>query len=352
MAAWRRMLLLFFATMLGAFLAVAAFVMVFDPFGVGPFARRANPVLMDLNQRYMYPQIVRSGRFDSAVIGTSTVRLLNPERLDALLGGRFANLAMNSATAWEQSRIADLFLRHTPEPKSLIVGIDPLWCSPDATSPEQRLTFRRFPETFYDENPWNDWPELLNLTSIEMAWRMALYRLGVMPARYRNDGYEVFTPPENTYDLARAQGHIWGERKDRTITPQSPPANPTPAQRAAWRYPALQWLDALAARMPPGARIIAVVPPTHVANQPQPLSLEAARLAACRAELASIMKRRGGIAVDFGSPSSVTTNDADYWDPLHYRLPVAEKLAAGIAEAWTTRRDAPDGFYRILTGPD
>ena len=351
-AAWRRLLRWFFITLAAGFAAVAAFVMVFDPFGAGPFARSANPVLMDLNQRYMYPQVVRSGRFDSAVIGTSTVRLLNPERLDALLGGRFANLAMNSATAWEQTQLASLFLRHTPSLKALIVGIDPLWCAQDADQPGQRLTFRRFPETFYDENRWNDWPELFNLTAIEIAWRMALYRIGVMPVRYRNDGYEVFTPPENTYDLARAQGHIWEGRQDRSLAPQVPPAVPTSAERASWRFPALAWLDELAAGMPKGSKIIFVAPPTHAANHARPGSMGAARDAACLAEVGTIAAKHGGLALTFRLQSGVTMDDANYWDPLHYRLPVAEKFATAIAQAWETRADAPDGFYRVLTGAD
>ena len=72
---------------------------------------------MDLNQRFMYPQIVRSGRFDAAVFGTSTVRLLDPQRLGAAFGGRFANLGMNAGTPWEQMQLADLFLRHVPRPR-------------------------------------------------------------------------------------------------------------------------------------------------------------------------------------------------------------------------------------------
>ena len=83
----------------------------------------AGPI-MDLNQRFMYPQIVRSRRYDSAVIGTSTVRLLDPRQLDALFGGHFANLAMNAATPWEQTQIAGLFLRETAQPRTLIFGID------------------------------------------------------------------------------------------------------------------------------------------------------------------------------------------------------------------------------------
>lgn len=349
--AWLRWAGGFLLSILGALVAVGAFVSVFDPYGVGPLARTGAPVLMDMNQRYMYPQIVRSGHFDSLVIGTSTIRLVNPTRLDGLLGGHFANLAMNSATAWEQMRIAELFFRHTPQPRALVVGIDPLWCDEGATRPEQRLTFRGFPEKFYDENPWNDWPELLNLKTIEIAWRMALYRTGLMPERYRNDGYEVFTPPESTYDLARAQGHIWAGHAERRIVPLDPRDPIGPAEDAAWQFPALAWLDTLAARIPADGKVIFVFPPTHVATQPQPGSRAEYRLEACKRAAAGIAARHHGLAIDFRIPSPITRDDANYWDPLHYRLPIAETIATAIARAWAGGEPEPDGSDKILAAP-
>jgi hypothetical protein len=348
---WLRLLGAFSLSLAGIIGLVAAFVSVFDPYGVGPLARSGHPVLMDMNQRYMYPQIVRSGRFDSLVVGTSTIRLLDPDRLDHLLGGHFANLAMNSATAWEQTQIARLFFRHTPHPRALMVGIDSLWCDEDATGPQKRLTFRGFPESFYDENPWNDWPELLNLKTIEIAWRMALYRTGLMPERYRNDGYEVFTPPEGTYDLARAQGHIWGGLAERRIVPLEPAEVPEPQEQASWRFPALGWLDELAAHVPADGKVIFVFPPNHVANQPRPGSRLEYRMEACKRAVAEIARRHRGLAIDFRFPSPITRDDANYWDNLHYRLPVAERIATAIADAWSHGGASPDGIDRLLATP-
>src|SRR4051794_9692754 len=81
---WRALLARFAAVLAAAGLGLAAFVCVFDPYGAGPLAGLAPPALMDINQRFMYPQVIRSHAYDSAVIGTSTVRLLNPARLDPL----------------------------------------------------------------------------------------------------------------------------------------------------------------------------------------------------------------------------------------------------------------------------
>ena len=46
------------------------FIVALDPYGARLRAGQPARPLMDLNQRFMYPQIVRSGAFDSAVFGT------------------------------------------------------------------------------------------------------------------------------------------------------------------------------------------------------------------------------------------------------------------------------------------
>ena len=135
---WR----VFAATLCAAAAAVGAvlygFVLLLDPYGL-----RATRPIMDLNQRFMYPQIVRSRRFDAALFGTSTVRLLDPDRLNAVLGVRFANLGLNAGTPWEQMQLADLFLRQVPEPKALVFGLDRNWCEADAD--RKRTHIPRFP---------------------------------------------------------------------------------------------------------------------------------------------------------------------------------------------------------------
>ena len=71
----------FLAGAAGCAALLFAFVAVLDPFGMRVGAGQAARPIMDINQRYMYPQLVRSGRFDAAVLGTSTMRLLDPQTL-------------------------------------------------------------------------------------------------------------------------------------------------------------------------------------------------------------------------------------------------------------------------------
>ncbi|TGD94759.1 hypothetical protein [Methylobacterium nonmethylotrophicum] len=319
-------------------LLVLAFVAALDPYGLRAAPGRAPGPIMDLNQRFMYPQVVRGGAYDSAVFGTSTARLLDPDALGRAFGGHFANLAMNAATPWEQMQLARLFLTRAPA-KSVLFGIDGPWCEADADV--RRLTFRAFPPWLYEATPGtiaflHQW----NLQSVQVAGRVLLHRLGRMPVRIRQDGYEIFTPPDSRYDAARAAAHIHGDAPVPEGAPEADPATP-----------ALAWLDALLGLVPAdGLKLVAFMP-VNVAAQPRPGSPAAAREAACKARVAAIARRHGATLVDFRIPSAVTRDDTNYWDALHYRLPIAGRVVAALRRAVDEGRDDPDGFYRVLAAP-
>jgi hypothetical protein len=340
---WRRFALSFAV----AAFALAAFlyagILALDPYGLRTAPGAAAGPIMDLNQRFMYPQIVRSGRFDSAVFGTSTVRLLDPEKLSAAFGGRFANLGLNAGTPWEQLQLADLFLRTMPEPNALIFGLDLTWCEADAD--ERKLTFRPFPPWLYDDDRLNDFAPLLNLTSLEIAGRLALHRLGAMPARIRSDGYEVFVPDEALYDLERARFHIRQGAEESTRDRRT-----RLSRRAIARlgFPALDWLDETLSRVPRGTAVTLATMPIHVAVQPRPGSRDAAVDRECKARIAALARKHDATVVDFRLPSPVTSEDSNYWDPLHYRVGIADRIMTALREARQTGRDAGDGFYRVL----
>ncbi|UYW29482.1 hypothetical protein OKC48_13555 [Methylorubrum extorquens] len=339
---WRRFVLLFLsvAAVLGA--VCIGFVAALDPYGLRAGPGRAQGPLMDGNQRFMYPQIARSGAYDAAVFGTSTLRLLDPADLGRAFGGRFANLSMNAATPYEQSELARLFLRHE-RPTTLLFGIDPTWCEPDAA--ERRLTFRAFPAWLYGRITLWDALRQVNWQSLGTAFEAALYRLGLVRARLAGNGYAVFTPPEALYDAARAQAHIRSAAAIQAAAEAAPGYRPTPPDAP---MPALGWLDALLAQAPPETRTLLVFPPVHVSQQAAPGSPAAAREAACKAQVTRIGAARGATVVDFRIPSPITTQDTNYWDPLHYRLPIAGRIVAGLKAAQASGRDDPEGTHRVL----
>jgi hypothetical protein len=300
---------------------------------------------MDDNQRFQYPAIIRSGRYDSIVIGTSTARLLAPSALENIFGGRFANLAMNSGTAWEQYRIADLFLKEGPAAHTLVVGLDYVWCLADAET--NKITVRGFPEWMFDDDPWNDLLYLLNSRAVEIAGRRLGYSLGLAHARWPDNGYEVFTPPESRYDPVKAQAKIYGNRPWRIPPRQDPPYVATASERAAWKFPALAWLSEIIARER-WQQVLLVFMPVHVAAQPRAGTEAAAREAECKRKIARIAADAGWPALDFRIPSEITTNDSNYWDGLHYRVAIARRVARGIARGISDADDDPRGDWRHL----
>jgi hypothetical protein len=346
-SAWRGMVRSLGITLAGGIAAVAIAIYLIDPYDVVPFSPPADRPMMDLNQRWLYPGVARSGRFDSLVIGTSTIRLLDPKRLDAAFGGRFANFAMNSATAWEQAQIARVFLHANGPPKTLVIGIDSVWCAPDAD--RQRITFRGFPEWMYDDNRWNDLLHILNSKTLEIAGRMVGYWLGLREPRYRYDGFEVFVPPEETYDLARARTHLYpGGRLD--MPPVEPPVRLSPAVEESLRFPAHDWVDALLGETGGRSRVILAAMPVHVAAQPRSGSEAAAIEEVCLDRLAAIAQRHGALMVDWRYPSALTREDSNYWDPLHYRLPIAERLVDDLRTA-IDGGSSPEGTWRVTARP-
>jgi hypothetical protein len=335
----------FLAVGAGLMAVIWLIILLLDPYGVSPIRLPIARPIMDINQRYMYPQIVRSKGFDSVVIGTSTSRLLDPQQLDKAFGGRFANLAMNAATAWEQAELAKLYLRYQPAPRTVIIGLDQMWCVDDKSF--VKITFRGFPEWMYDDNPWNDLPELLSTKTLEITGRLAAFHLGLMPERIRRDGYEVFTPPESTYDPERARFHIWKDFREPKVTPVVPPVVMKADDADKLQLPALVWLEELLQKSSASALRMLAFMPLHIAAQPVPGSLDAAQIDVCKSRIAAIARNHGVKLADFSIPSEITTKDANYWDPLHYRLPIAGRIVDGLKAAAETGRDAPDGIYKI-----
>jgi hypothetical protein len=329
-----------------ALLMAYIFIVLMNPYGNLPQILFHRHVIMDVNQRFQYPAVLRSGEYDSVVVGTSSARLLDPTRLEAAFGGHFANIAMNDGRAWEQYRLLQLFLRHNSNPKTILFGLDGVWC--DENADVSRITNRGFPEWIYDEDRWSDWLYLLNGKAIETAVRQLGNRLGLLKARIPHNGFEIFVPPDDRYDEVKAQNHIWGGLKH-AIVPVSPPYQPTSEERRAWTFPALRWLKDLLDIIPPQTRVILAFMPAHVVALPVPGSRNAARANTCKEGIVEIGSRRQAYVIDFRFRSPVTQEDTNFWDPLHYRLPIAHRIVEGITNA--TKGLDSDNTWVLMHAP-
>jgi hypothetical protein len=345
---WRRFVAAFLTVFIGGTGGIYLFILLVDPYDVIPFSLPMERRIVSISQRYMYPQIVRSGQFDAVVIGTSTSRLINPEILNGHFGYRFANLSMDAMTAWEQRQVIELFLRDGPRARALLVGLDTVWCSPNAD--KARVTPRGFPEWLYDEFHWNDYLYLLNYATLEIAMRLAGHKLGLYRERVRYDGFGVFVPPDDQYDEKRASELIWPAGAQ-AIVPQVPAVTLSDRERNDLPFPAMAWLDDMLAALPEDSEKLLVFMPVHIAAQPRPGDRAAAIEDECKARVVDIARNRGAVVADWRIHSALTSEDLNYWDNLHYRLPIANRIARDVATSIRAGQDAPDGAYKILFAP-
>jgi len=341
---WRRFVTLFLGTFALSILGATLFILLLDPYDMVPFSLPIERPLVSGSQRFAYPQVMRSKRFDSIIVGSSTARLIDPEQLNGPFAVRFANMAMNASSAWEQWRTFEYFRRHAGAPKVLIIGIDDGWCDPNADRDRIR---HGFPEWLYDDDRWNDYSNLFNSGTLEIAARLIGYYLGLYRARSRYDGFEVFTPPESHYDPARARVGIWVGQPPRPL-PDLPPPPLSDGEKSALKFPALAWLDTMLTELPPSSIKLLAFMPVHVAAQPWPGTREAAVEAECKARIGATGRARGAKVIDWRIASPITTNDANYWDGLHYRLPIAQRIGRELVGAALNNAESPDGSYRLV----
>ena len=307
-----------------------AFAVVIDPWNALPLSPPLPRVPISSNARYSFPALAREARFDSAIFGTSTSRLLQPRQLDPLFGTRFVNLAMNSATAWEQVQLLRVFLRAHPAPKVVMIGLDAAWCAGFV----EKLTPRPFPAWMYGDDRWAGYRDMLTPYAVQEAANQFAVMVGWKRPTYGLDGYTRFVPPDSQYDPARVAAAFarWAV----------PDARPATAQDI-YPLPGLDLLRPALEMMPKTARVILYFPPINVQQQGVPGSRAAAGWAACKAAVIGVARRSGAEVLDFMIRSGLTSSRANYWDPLHYRQAVAAQLAVLLA-----RPEGPD--VRLLLG--
>lgn len=343
----------FWATTVGAAaglgVALYALVLVVDPYDTVFFSPPFDRAPVTTNQRFSFPALARKQGFDSVVIGTSTSRLLDPARLNADFGGSFLNLSMNSGTAYEQSQIFKVFLRHHPRPRTVVFGLDIVWC--EVVETYERFTPRPFPPWMYDDDRWNDLWHLFNLPALEETGRQFAYLTGLRPQKYGKDGYTDFLPPAESYDLERARRHLYDGAPPLVKAPVDAPVDPAPEARAAWPFATHPLMAEMLRALPDDTVKVLMFVPYHHFHQPAPGSRQDAHWAECKRRLTKLAAGfQNSHVVDFMIRSEITLSDRNYWDPLHFDRTVAARLVALMAQA-VESRSGSDGLYRYLT-PD
>jgi hypothetical protein len=149
-AMWKRFLRAFAITGVAALALVIVLVLLVDPLGVSPvglFEPKAGFALKD--RRFLVQQLIRSGQFDSFLLGSSTIHSVDPNWAKAAFGGSFANLSIHGATPHELARVLEAVARSRPRLRTIVLGLDGgRWCG--AKPPETYHPRAVFPESLYD----------------------------------------------------------------------------------------------------------------------------------------------------------------------------------------------------------
>lgn len=329
---WKRFITVFAGTFCGCLAVVAALIALIDPLAISPLRVLSDEIVPLTNRRYIVPSIVRSGRYDSFIVGTSTVHTLDPMEVAKLLPGHYANLALLGSSPYEQSRVVELIARSSHRPGTILWGLDQNWCADNAAS--ARAGPEVLPDWLYDDSGWNDFANVFNWYTLDLVRRKLEQAFRPQAQRVRADGFLHMLPADTAYDADKARKLIYG-----SSAPQKFEAREYEAPHSSSRQTALRpgptvlanALDALPIRM----RVVLVLMPAHAAVLLPAGSEQARALAECKSDIASVVAKREGWLLDAMWANVWTVNDENYWDGLHYRDHLRSELIAAIAGALT-----------------
>lgn len=337
---WRAFVLRLMSVVLGGSIALFLLLVLADPWGTLPFRSPLPRVPADHSQRWAYPELARSARFDAAIIGDSTSRLFNPADLDPAVSATFVNLAIVHSFAYEQLQLLDVFLRAHPAPRALMIGFDRLWC--ERGDDLEHFGYDPLPEWLYRGNALEPLAHLFNIQALETVGRSVRTVLGVAPATYGLNGYQLLDVDFHRFDPALAKRLI----AENLAEPWLPPAHPDPA---TWHYVALDWLRQRTDKLPASTRLLLVFVPRHHLY-PVPGTTGAAMMDECKRRVIALAKTRPGAAVyDLSIPSPMTLDEARWWDAVHMRPEPMAQLSRDLATA--VRGTDSENVKTLFTNP-
>jgi hypothetical protein len=308
---WARWLAVFAATFgLAVALLLAALIAV-DPYDSGRFGYLGLKGVSDINPNTAVASRARDPQFDAAIIGDSTGQLLDPRELSRLTSRRFVQLTVPATGPREQLSVLDFFVRHHAQIGALVIAVDPVWCTRDATLAPPHP----FPFWLYEAGPLEYAVRLFSLRALGRAWRRLQIGLG-QRAPTRADGY---------WDYMTLGVHDF--RPEPTTLDTSPPF----AGNVGDDFPGVARLAAIAAKIP-DVPLVLVAPPVYHTHVPRPGSRLDAEDRACKRALQHIVEGRPrGRFIDYRVDSALTRNAASFRDVIHVSHKGARVMEQEIA---------------------
>jgi hypothetical protein len=323
-AAWRHFLRCLLLVALATYGLIVAALLAFDPYDKGWFQLVPGNGIPRAGQRLMNVGLARNPHFDSAVFGDSTAQLLSPARLDALLGGHFAQLTIPGTGPYEQVLELNWFLATHPQGvKTLVFGFDDYWCDTTlAYSPDS--VRNPFPFWLYGTDRFAYVASLAGFSSFDAVRRKALRLMDIgapMPA----DGFNDYDAGK-AYDAAAIAAHLPpispDSRTPPTIAPTAEEAQAFVAFAALFHR-----LEAL-----PDVKVHFLLMPLYAGALPGAGTDDERQTGLCKGILAEAAARHANWRFhDFREKNAMTMTAENFWDKMHYRDEFARRMIAGLA---------------------
>jgi hypothetical protein len=173
----------------------------------------------------------------------------------------------------------------------------------------------------YGGTRWNGYWHMFDLYAVQEAANQFAVMIGIKRPRYGLDGYTNFLPPDGAYDPARVAAEFkrWG------------PVSDAPAVSGPVLLPYVDGLSGMLSRLPPSARKVLFFPPVTVGIMGRPGSAIRASWDACKRAAASVARTVPNTAVaDFALDDAVDRSHDNFWDPLHYRIGIANDVMRSL----------------------
>ncbi len=315
---WRRLLALYLASVLALGGITAALILALDPYDTGRFSLFAEAGVPNFGPRLTAASRAREREMDAAIIGNSTIQLIDPERLSTQSGGHVVSLTVPGTGPEEQLVIARYFLHHHSKGAlhGLVFGIDGTWCA------AHLALLNPFPFWLYTDSDLEYLDNMMRLATARAAIAKAKLLLGRGQAAARN-GYDDYER-DRAWDADAARHRLNQVAVDAAVPDQDAAADSIAAA------PLLaQFLVSLPAAVP----VVLVIPPRYRDPEATPAASAVARQHACADAYRKVARGRARTAMlDFIEQSDIAGPD-EFWDPIHYRASVARRMEAAIAAA-------------------
>ncbi len=315
---WRKLLRRYIAASIGLAAAIGASLVALDPYDTGRLSLFDGYGVPQFGQRLTAASLARAPDAQAAIIGNSTIQLIDPARLMGLTKLRFISLAIPGTGPLEQLTVAEWYRRHHPgggesPARAVVFGLDQSWCRGDG-----RLELTNpFPFWLYGDSLADYVANLMRIKTFEAVARKLKLVIGI-ERPLRSDGYR-------DYEI----GHPRDAAVREFAVPPADTALPDPI-----RFSAVPRLRHFLRELPEATIAVLVFVPRHHTLLPPPGSGSERLASRCKEAFHDLAAERDRtILLDLLVDGEIARDDRNFWDQLHYRRNVAQVIEGEIAAA-------------------